>query len=266
MNPVNRPFNPAILRTLGFLAVLWAALLGIPSQSAALTLAWDQDPQGLVQGYRVHYGTTSGVYSTTVDTGDETIVQIADLLPNTTYYFVVTAYNSAGLESSPSNEVSFTTSDPLADNDNDGLPDVWESLHGLNPGDNSPANGALGDLDRDGVNNLIEYAFDLDPEVPGTAALPAPVLTRNSANGLYYLVISYPKRLDDPRLVYSVQASTNLQNWTTASVEETAPPVPNPSGDTVTVSVRVLPAIDITSDRKTFVRIAVSAPTVVPAP
>jgi Fibronectin type III domain len=267
MNPANHPFYTPFWRVLTCLAVIWVALLGATPQASALTLAWDEDPIEEVQGYRVHYGTTSGVYLTTIDTKGETVVQITGLLPNTTYYFAVTAYNSSGLESLPSDEISYTTpSDPLVDNDIDGLPDVWESVHGLNPQDNLANQGALGDLDRDGISNLIEYAFDLDPQVPGVGALPTPVLSLNVVDGLQYLVISYPKRLDDARLTYEVQASTDLRTWAPATVEEAAPPVVSAAGNTTTVSIRILPAISAASLGKTFVRVTVSVPGEAPTP
>ena len=259
MKAVNRPISS--WRSLAFVFIQFIALLAGVSQTSALTLAWDENSEPDVVGYRVHYGTSASVYTHTVEAGDATTVQIADLLPGTTYYLVVTAYNAAGLESLPSEEISFTTpSDPLADNDNDGLPDIWESLHGLNPADNSPVDGATGDLDGDGVNNLVEYAFNSDPQIPGTAVLTS-ILSRNPTDELDYLVITYPKRLDTDRLTYTVQASTNLQDWAPASVEEAAAPVPNADGITVTVSVRVLPAISTSIDGKTFVRVAVSAVT-----
>ena len=62
------------------------------------------------------------------------------------------------------------------DSDNDGMPDAWETLHGLNPGD--PAD-ASADPDGDGIVNLREYElglnpgrFELDPAtaVPGLVA------------------------------------------------------------------------------------------------
>ena len=43
------------------------------------------------------------------------------------------------------------------DTDGDGLPDDWETYHGLNPGSASGANGASGDPDGDGINNLAEF-------------------------------------------------------------------------------------------------------------
>ncbi|WNR45243.1 fibronectin type III domain-containing protein [Paenibacillus roseipurpureus] len=60
-------------------------------------------------GYKVKYGTTSGSYSTTVTLGNVTSTTISSLTNGTTYYFVVTATNSAG-ESGNSTEKSATPS------------------------------------------------------------------------------------------------------------------------------------------------------------
>lgn len=49
------------------------------------------------------------------------------------------------------------------DSDGDGLPDSWETLHGLNPGNDRDADGAWGDPDNDGLNNRAEYLAGTDP-------------------------------------------------------------------------------------------------------
>ncbi len=51
----------------------------------------------------------------------------------------------------------------LADSDHDGMPDVWESLYGLNP--NNP-NDAAQDADLDGMTNWQEYIAGTDPRDP----------------------------------------------------------------------------------------------------
>lgn len=74
---------------------------------ATATLAWDPVNDPSIQGYNVYYGTSSRQYQTYANAGLTTTYTVADLQPGTTYYFAVTAYNSAG-ESGYSDEVSAT--------------------------------------------------------------------------------------------------------------------------------------------------------------
>jgi hypothetical protein len=57
----------------------------------------------------VLYGTRSGVYTNQIDVGAVTQFQVPSLADNTAYFFSVKAYNSAGLQSNASTEVSTTT-------------------------------------------------------------------------------------------------------------------------------------------------------------
>jgi hypothetical protein len=78
-----------------------------------LTVAWNanpptSDPATNTVGYRLHVGTSSGNYTQITDVGNLTTTILSNLLHASTYYCVVTAYNAANVESSPSNEVSYT--------------------------------------------------------------------------------------------------------------------------------------------------------------
>jgi len=53
----------------------------------------------------------------------------------------------------------------LGDADCDGMDDGWETGHNLRPGS---ANDATSDSDSDGVVNLDEYRYQLDPHDPDT--------------------------------------------------------------------------------------------------
>lgn len=75
---------------------------------------WNENPEEeVVQGYRLYYGLTSGVYSgfVTIEGRENTFYLLADLplKPGVTYYFVLTAYNGVG-SSSYSNEVEYNKS------------------------------------------------------------------------------------------------------------------------------------------------------------
>ena len=75
-----------------------------PSATTAL-LAWNPVTDPSLGGYNILVGTASGLYTRTISVGNVTSYTVDSLTTGTTYFFSVTAYNSAG-ESSPSNEVS----------------------------------------------------------------------------------------------------------------------------------------------------------------
>jgi hypothetical protein len=85
---------------------------------ANVTISWmppDTNVDGSaltnLAGYRIHYGIDARALTSEVDvqTPGLTDYVVDNLKPNTTYYFAVSTYNSAGVESSNSPVVSVTT-------------------------------------------------------------------------------------------------------------------------------------------------------------
>jgi len=90
-----------------FYAELLALFLSIATLFA-VTLAWDPSPDDRVSGYAIRHGLQSSNYNMRVDVGNITQATITNLTSGITYFFVATAYTTDGLESLPSNEVSYT--------------------------------------------------------------------------------------------------------------------------------------------------------------
>lgn len=84
-------------------------LLAFTSAGAAadVTLGWDANTETNLAGYKIYYGTAPGVYGTPITLGIQNTYTITGL-PAGTYYIAITAYNTSGLESGFSNEVSAT--------------------------------------------------------------------------------------------------------------------------------------------------------------
>jgi hypothetical protein len=102
---ISAPGRIRVGAVLGLIAA--GLLLGAgraPGQS--VSLSWNASTSGAA-GYYLYLGTNSGDYYTKIDVGTNTVASISGLTPGQTYYFVVTAYSSARLESPPSGEVSF---------------------------------------------------------------------------------------------------------------------------------------------------------------
>lgn len=97
-----------IRRTLvsGGLGLLVFGSLSQALAASSVTLAWDPPSRADIAGYRVYYGTASGSYPQIINVGNTTTATVSNLAPGQTYYFVVTDYDSLGLESVPSNQVS----------------------------------------------------------------------------------------------------------------------------------------------------------------
>jgi hypothetical protein len=52
------------------------------------------------------------------------------------------------------------TGEPYKDSDGDGMPDEWETKHGLNPND---ASDASADVNGDGYTNIEKFIFGINP-------------------------------------------------------------------------------------------------------
>jgi hypothetical protein len=100
-----RPIHPSQLAATLLVLAAFVSFIQ-PLTAAQITLAWDPNPEPDIDGYRLHYGVASGLYSESLDVGNTTTAIVPDLTDATTYFFIVTAYSTAGLESLPSNEVS----------------------------------------------------------------------------------------------------------------------------------------------------------------
>ena len=144
------------------------------------------------------------------------------------------------------------------DTDSDGLPDAWESAHGLDPASTSADHGRLGDPDADGVPNLLEYAFGLDPQLADASAATTCHTAAHPTNGQPHLVFTYRRLLNPGTLTYTVVTSSDLLTWAAPAVApEVVSTTANPDGVTETVTLRIHPALGTTPS---FVRLEVSTP------
>jgi Fibronectin type III domain len=84
------------------------------NSSSSITLAWvpptensNGTPLTNLAGYKIHYGTASQDYTKVASVSNPSLSRyVLDSLPSGTYYFAITAYNSAGIESTLSGEIT----------------------------------------------------------------------------------------------------------------------------------------------------------------
>ncbi|MDI3462102.1 MAG: hypothetical protein OJF50_000923 [Nitrospira sp.] len=83
---------------------------GVPSPTGFVTLQWDPNTEPDLAGYKVYSSTLSGLYGDPIATlpPSVTTYQSTGLVKGVTYFFVVSAYNSQGIESLPFEEVART--------------------------------------------------------------------------------------------------------------------------------------------------------------
>jgi hypothetical protein len=86
---------------------LIAIFISINAWGASATFEWDAPIDDDLAGYRIHWGTATGIYANTVDVKNVTIFKIDDL-PDGKLFFAATAYDTADNESAYSNEVVVT--------------------------------------------------------------------------------------------------------------------------------------------------------------
>ena len=78
----------------------------------AVQITWDPNPEDNIAGYRIYYGQIGNGVTNIVEVGQATIGSVTNLDFSTTYFFYVTASNTFGLESDPSEVLLHTTRPP----------------------------------------------------------------------------------------------------------------------------------------------------------
>ena len=122
--------------------------------------------------------------------------------------------------------------------------DAWRAAHW--PGITDPAIiGSAADPDRDGLDNLLEYALDTDPTVADDRELP--LIGLDKIDGHSYLTLTYGRRTDDPALLYAVVASdalhAPLSTWE-VQTNVVSQGTPDPVSGKQTVKVRDSVAVE----------------------
>lgn len=79
----------------------------------------------------------------------------------------------------------------------------------------------IADPDHDGVPNLLEYAFNLDPDNSSDAALAHTQLDTSGE----HLTLTCRRRQQDPSLQYLPQVSLNLLDWLDNTTQPAEAPV-----------------------------------------
>jgi len=103
-------------------AIVWLLTVNTAAIHAAeTTFSWLPNSESEISGYRIQYGESAGDYTNLITIDSPQIVAgrihatLQDLDEETTYYAVITAYNST-LESPLSNEISWTTDSASGNN------------------------------------------------------------------------------------------------------------------------------------------------------
>lgn len=106
------PHRPALALAFAFMVTLPVATRAADIPAPPVLLAWSQNPESDIAGYKIHFGTESGTYPTVHDVGAVTQAALPPMILGKTYYVAVRAYNKESIESPLSAELVITAFPP----------------------------------------------------------------------------------------------------------------------------------------------------------
>lgn len=90
------------------------ALIALLTTASAAQFTWDVVPDASVIGYKAYYGLSTNALTVVAVQGRSNNVVTINPMPIGTNYVYVTSVNNAGLESLPSNTITFANVAPPA--------------------------------------------------------------------------------------------------------------------------------------------------------
>lgn len=139
---------------------------------------------------------------------------------------------------------------------------AWQRLYFTPAQIGNPATtGPLADFDNDGINNLLEFAFNLDPSfseratmLPNTGLRGLPVVSVETISGADHVTIEFVRRTggSGSGLSYTPQFSSDLSDWQAVGTETMV--AINPRWE----RVKIVDPLTTVSTTKRFVRVKVA--------
>ncbi|MBI3804990.1 MAG: DNRLRE domain-containing protein [Nitrospirae bacterium] len=209
-----------------FISLFSLIVFNATASAMNATLTWDANTDSRVAGYKVYYGTASGIYLAAMDVGKQTSYSLTNL-PDQTHYFTVTAYDGSGNESAYADEASKTpppdTAAPL--------------ISSINVSGITTAAATITWGTDEGADTQVQYGTTTTYGSSTTLATAKVTVHSQSLSGLQ------PSTLYHYRVLSRDAAgnlATSLDNtFTTAAIVILPPPpvvTPSPSSGTVTLS------------------------------
>ena len=206
--------------------------------SASLHLTWNGNTETDLAGYKVYYGTASGVYEDPIDVGNVTEYELLGLNEGITYYIALTAFDTSDNESEKSVEESGVALQPPAGTELD---------NGIQDGDSvEPQEEDLYYIDiPDGQGYLlVELTGNPDADLyvrygltPTTAQFDCRPFTSSSHeicsfsnpdSGIWYIMVQGASATVD----YTIEATYNTGPPPITTTTTTPPPPPTTTTST----------------------------------
>lgn len=215
----------------GYLPATPTGLNGLPLSVNTILLQWD-DHSSIETGYEIQRAETiDGPWIVISNEPPDTSNFTDSNLPSGTQFFYrLRAVGEEGF--SDFSEVIFLMTPPVLSFEDF---QIDTGLSFLTPEDKGP----LGDPDKDGIPNLMEYALGGDPLVPNTANLPGFSYTESTVE------VSFVRKRAD--IKYKILVSTDLDQWDIISTN------PGNVGELVIISHEIEDSL--TETVRTFIKV-----------
>jgi Fibronectin type III domain/Bacterial Ig domain len=204
---------------LGICFLIAATIAGAAWGAQSVTLAWDANTETNLAGYNLYFGPQTGVYTNKITLGKTTTNAVNGLVSGSTYYFAVTAFNTAGAESDYSTEVSYLV--PGSSNRPPTLGTIANRTIPEDAGIQTVALTGISSGASNEVQNLVVTATSSNP-----ALIPTPTVTYTSPSTTGMLSFaSVTNAFGSATITVTVNDGQSTSNTTSQSFTVTVNPV-----------------------------------------